>query len=259
LALAAGAVTQLLLLVLVSAVAGLGVLAWLAGVGYGAVLIVALYRSGKRTLGPADYVTLGRATLVGCVTAMIVDTARHPAPLVLLVTVASVALALDAVDGPVARRTGTVSPLGARFDMEVDAFLILVLSVLVASTHGSWVLAIGAMRYAFVAASWVLPWMRGSLPPSIARKTVAAVQGVVLVVAASGILPYWASTAAVALALAALVWSFADSVRLLYVLGDPRPAGGGKATGHHLGVRRPSRRDHEPGAWKFRKSSRPIP
>ena len=39
------------------------------------------------------------------------------------------ALALDGVDGQVARRTGTASELGARFDMEVDAFLILVLSV----------------------------------------------------------------------------------------------------------------------------------
>ena len=44
----------------------------------------------------------------------------------------SVALALDGVDGQVARRTGTVSALGARFDMEVDAFLVLVLSVHVA-------------------------------------------------------------------------------------------------------------------------------
>ena len=41
----------------------------------------------------------------------------------------SVALALDGVDGQVARRTRTVSALGARFDMEVDAFLVLVLSV----------------------------------------------------------------------------------------------------------------------------------
>ena len=70
------------------------------------------------------------------------------------------ALALDAVDGWVARRTGTVSALGARFDMEVDAFLILVLSGYVAPTLGGWVLAIGLMRYAFVAAGWVLPWLR---------------------------------------------------------------------------------------------------
>ena len=47
---------------------------------------------------------------------------------------------------------GTTSPLGARFDMEVDAFLILVLSVYVGRTIGAWVLAIGVARYAFVAA-----------------------------------------------------------------------------------------------------------
>ena len=36
--------------------------------------------------------------------------------------------------------------------MEVDAFLILVLSVYVAQSLGAWVLAIGLARYVFVAA-----------------------------------------------------------------------------------------------------------
>ena len=58
-------------------------------------------------------------------------------------------LVLDAVDGRVARRTGTTSSFGARFDGEADAFLILVLSVYVAARLGSWVLVIGAARYAF--------------------------------------------------------------------------------------------------------------
>ena len=44
-----------------------------------------------------------------------------------------VALALDWVDGQVARRTGTCSAFGARFDMETDAFLILVLSAYAAA------------------------------------------------------------------------------------------------------------------------------
>ncbi len=101
----------------------------------------------------------------------------------MLVTLASVALVLDAVDGQVARRTGTVTALGARFDMEVDAFLILVLSVFVATTAGAWVLAIGAMRYGFVVAGWLLPWLRSPLPVSTARKAVAAAQGIALVVA----------------------------------------------------------------------------
>jgi phosphatidylglycerophosphate synthase len=215
-ALVAGAVVELVLLALLSLVAGLGPLGWLAGVTYGVILIMALYRSGATRLGPADYVTFGRATLVGGVTAMVVDAVRQPPSLALLVVIASVALALDAVDGKVARRTGTASPLGARFDMEVDAFLILVLSAFVASTHGWWVLVIGLMRYAYVAAGRVLPWLRGSLPSTMARKTVAAIQGVVLVVAASGLLPLWVSIPLVAASLAALVWSFADSVWQLY-------------------------------------------
>ena len=67
---------------------------------------------------------------------------------------------LDLVDGRVARWTGTASAFGARLDGEADAFLMLVLSVEVARTHGAWVLAMGAARYVFAMAGWVLPCMR---------------------------------------------------------------------------------------------------
>jgi len=123
-----------------------------------------------------------------------------------------VALALDAVDGQVARRTGTASAVGARFDMEVDAFLIAVLSVHVAGIVGTWVLAIGAMRYAFVLAGYAWPWLRGTLPPSYAAKTIAAIQGIVLVVATAGVLPPGPTAAIVAVALALLCWSFGRDV-----------------------------------------------
>ena len=49
--------------------------------------------------------------------------------------------------------------------MEVDAFLLLVLSAYVGQDLGWWVLVIGLLRYAFVAAGWALPWMRATLPP----------------------------------------------------------------------------------------------
>ncbi|MET0134215.1 MAG: CDP-alcohol phosphatidyltransferase family protein [Kibdelosporangium sp.] len=205
----------MLLLGLLSLVTPLGLAGWLAGVCYAVAvcgtLVYALHKAGG-SLGPADHVTLSRATLVGCVTALVAD---NHAPVPLLVTLASVALVMDAIDGQIARRTGTASPLGARFDMEVDAFLILVLSIHVASSLGLWVLAIGAMRYLFVVASWWLAWLRGSLPPSIARKTVAAIQGIVLVVAASEVFPRWFSITVTGLALASLVWSFARDVRWL--------------------------------------------
>ena len=99
--------------------------------------------------------------------ALVVESVLRPEPVALLVRLAAVALALDAVDGWVARRTGTVSELGARFDMEADAFLILVLSGFVADSLGGWVLAIGLMRYAFVAAGWVAALDAGRAPTAI--------------------------------------------------------------------------------------------
>lgn len=205
-----GVLVQVALLGTLDAVIGLGPAGWIAGTVYGiavgAFLTYGLHRSTARSLGPADAVTLGRSALVGCVTALVVDTAGQE--IGAMVVIASVALALDAVDGQVARRTGTASPLGARFDMEVDAYLILVLSVVVAQSLGPWVLTIGAMRYAFVAASRQWPWLNSPLPPSIARKTVAAVQGIVLVAAASTVLPVWGAYAVTVGALGLLTWSF---------------------------------------------------
>jgi phosphatidylglycerophosphate synthase len=120
------------------------------------------------------------------------------------------------VDGKVARATNTSTPLGARFDMEVDAFLILVLSVYVSMEFGPWVLLIGGMRYGFVAAARVWPWLNAELPPSMSRKTVAAMQGICLLLSASGYLPDTASLTVVLIALASLTWSFGRDVRWLH-------------------------------------------
>jgi phosphatidylglycerophosphate synthase len=144
---------------------------------------------------------------------------RNPTGLVLI---AAVALALDAVDGWVARRTGTATPLGARMDMEADAFLILVLSVAATRVLGWWVLAIGAFRYAFLAATWVAPWLGGAVPPRFSRKAVAAIQGVVLTVVAADLLPREDSAAVVVLALGLLVWSFGTQVTELWPHREPR-------------------------------------
>jgi hypothetical protein len=64
------------------------------------------------------------------------------------------------------------------------------------------------MRYAFVLAGRVWPQLRAPLPPSRARKVVAAVQGVVLVFAAVPFVPRPIAAIAVAVALVTLVWSF---------------------------------------------------
>src|SRR6201992_3407564 len=134
-------------------------------------------RSTRIAFGPADWVTLAPATPGLGVGALVADSFAGPVPVALLVSLAAVALALDAVDGWVARRTGTASELGGHLDAEVDAFLILVLSVYVARSAGAWVLAIGAARYAFLAAGYLFPWLRAPLPPRYWRKVACAAQG----------------------------------------------------------------------------------
>ncbi|MFE7956029.1 CDP-alcohol phosphatidyltransferase family protein [Streptomyces sp. NPDC057413] len=217
---AVGAGVQLLLLALLGTVIGLGPAGWLTGLVFAlaswAVLSRALHRSGLDSFGPANRVTLGRATLVGGVTALVADSFESAPPVTLFVALTAVALLLDGVDGKVARRTGTSTALGARFDMEVDAFLILVLSVYVALDLGPWVLLIGSMRYVFVAAARVWPWLTAPLPPSTARKTVAALQGVLLLLASSHLLPGAATAGVVLLALALLSWSFGRDVVWLW-------------------------------------------
>ncbi|NLU73146.1 CDP-alcohol phosphatidyltransferase family protein [Streptomyces sp. HNM0575] len=238
---------QLLLLGILWGVTGLGPVGWVIGVACGASLCALLLRSGKPALGPADLVTLSRAVLAGGTAALVADQGRD-ASLVVVAVVASSALVLDAVDGLVARRTRTASALGARFDMETDAFLILVLSAFVGLFVGMWVLAIGAIRYVFVAAQQVLPWLRGPLPPSRARKTVAAVQGIALVVAGSGLVPGPVAVFVAGGALAALVWSFGRDiawlwhVRTLPVIAEGalelavvKPGGGSPAPGGNGG------------------------
>jgi phosphatidylglycerophosphate synthase len=217
---AVGAGVQILLLALLGTAIGMGPAGWLTGLAFAiatwAVLSRALHRSRLRSFGAANRVTLGRATLVGGVTALVADSFESSPPVTVLVGLTAVALILDGVDGKVARRTGTSTALGARFDMEVDAFLILVLSVYVSTQLGPWVLLIGGMRYAFVGAARALPWLNAPLPPSTARKTVAALQGVLLLLAGADLLPRVGNLGVVLLALVLLVWSFGRDVLWLW-------------------------------------------
>jgi phosphatidylglycerophosphate synthase len=222
-----GMLATAVLLGVVSASAGLDVAGWitglLAGSAAAALLVTARARSDQPAIHPADWVTLTRALLIAGVAGLVADSFGRPVPITALVTLSAVALVLDAVDGQVARRTGTATALGARIDGEVDAFLILLLSIVVSRDYGSWVLAIGAARYAFLLAGWLIPWLRAPLPPRSWRKVVAAVQGVVLTVAASGVTSRLVGMIAVAVALLLLAESFGRDVIWLYRAGaSPR-------------------------------------
>ena len=101
--------------------------------------------------------------------------------------------------------------------METDALLILVLSVLAWrwDRAGAWVLLSGLMRYGFVLAGSVLPWLRRELAPSRRRQTVSVVQGIGLIVCLVPWLPAPASAAIAAFSLALLCYSFGVDCRAL--------------------------------------------
>lgn len=167
-------------------------------------------------IGPANRVTLGRAALALPVLALaLAPSALGEGARWWIIVLSTVVLVLDGVDGKVARRTGTQTAWGGRFDMELDAALLMALSLLVwqSGRAGAWVLLIGLMRYAFVAASGVWPALAAELPPSQRRRVVCVVQGVVLLVALGPIIPAWLAVAGAAGGLALLTWSFAVDVR----------------------------------------------
>ena len=223
---AVGLATSVALLLALTVAAGIGLVGAAVGFACAAVLLVLVTvghaASGRRTPGPADGVTLARALLTCGVAAVVADVAASPADAAartaVLVVLASVGLSLDAVDGRVARRTGTVSAFGARFDMESDAVLILVLAVHVARDLGWWVLAVGAARYLLLVAQRFAPWLRRGVPPRRWRKAVAAYQGIGLTVAASGLLEPAVSVGVVGVGLGALAISFGTEATTLWHL-----------------------------------------
>ena len=124
------------------------------------------------------------------------------------------ALALDGVDGWAARREGLASAFGARFDMEVDAFLVLALAAIAFSLGkaGPWVLAIGLMRYAFVLAGMLWPVLAAPLPRSRRRCGICVVVVAVLGLLLAPPVAPPVSTGLAALALALVAGSFATDL-----------------------------------------------
>lgn len=171
-----------------------------------------------RRFGAANTVTLSRIVLI-CLLAALLGTATPDEDCLWLVAgLATLALGLDGVDGWAARRSGLASRFGARFDMEADAFFVLVLSVLAWQWGkvGPWVLLIGAMRYLYVLAGAAWPWLRAPVPESFARKAVCVIQILVLIACLAPPVPHALAATLAAGALAALCWSFGRDVVWLW-------------------------------------------
>ena|SRR5689334_2582102 len=132
-----------------------------AAIGFALVATIAVGRINRANhpfadVGPANHVTTARAVFVALIAGGIGESSE-PAVEAAAAAAAIAVTVMDGVDGWLARRTAMSSAFGARFDMEVDALLILVLSVLAwqYGKAGSWVMLSGLLRYVFVLAGWV--------------------------------------------------------------------------------------------------------
>lgn len=189
----------------------------LFGLSVVSVSVLALWSPDLRSFGPANRVTLLRVALLVLVAAALGERPGQGLAWA-IIGVTTAALLLDGVDGRIARRTGTSSAFGARFDMETDAALIMVLAVLCwqFDKAGGWILAAGAMRYLFVMAAKLLPWMRKPLPYSRRRQTVCILQASFMLGVISPIIPQPASAALAAGTLAMLGASFGKDIHWLW-------------------------------------------
>lgn len=185
------------------------------------VLAALIMRNSRaRSFGTADVVTLVRGVgvcfLAGlALQALAGGLARHG--VLTMIVMGALCLTLDGVDGRVARSRGEASAFGARFDVETDAAMLVVLSVAVAALGiaGWWVLAIGALRYGYVATSVVVPALRTPLPYRYSAKVIAVAQAVALLAALTLRLihgEHWLTNTFLLAALASLCWSFGRSV-----------------------------------------------
>lgn len=207
----------------ISVLGGLGPWFWLRAVVVFGIALTLVMRglpahAPHTRFGPANRVTLARLALVALLAAGVGEPLTDTPTLAwAAIVIATGAALLDAIDGPLARAHGLASEFGARFDMETDALLVLVLSLLVVhfDKAGGWIAAAGLMRYAFVLAARAWPWLGAALPPSQRRKVVCVAQITGLIVCLGPIVPLAWSQPLAAASLAALAASFAADVAWL--------------------------------------------
>lgn len=201
----------------------LGVASWMsrdpriAALGGAASLFVlALGSAGRwtpfsRRFGTANTITALRIGMVVLLATM----PASPKTAVLLLTL----LALDGLDGAVARRNREVSEFGGQFDMETDALTVLVagLVIMVHGTVGTFILLPGFLRYLYAIAIHVAPGSRGEAPRSTLGRNAFVVLMLSLVACLFPVTPIERPMAVLSTVLVAfsfarsLYWSFAGS------------------------------------------------
>ncbi|MFK7890674.1 MAG: CDP-alcohol phosphatidyltransferase family protein [Granulosicoccus sp.] len=204
-----------------------------AFVAWGATASIVLYGLRSYPLnrfGPANTVTSVRAVATAVLASLIpvageLQLHNNSYSMWFVCLFALFILALDGLDGYLARRSKTQTDFGARFDMETDAFLALIIALIVwqSGKLGAWILLLGIVRYVFVLASLKLVSLQGELYPSLRRKAICVVQISALCVL---LCPWIHSELALVIGLIALVCLLGSFLRdILWLLRNNQSTG----------------------------------
>jgi phosphatidylglycerophosphate synthase len=173
------------------------------------LLLLVFHHRGRWTpsgmFGPANTVTALRLAMVAGLCTMGFLEGLGPASALLVLTI----FALDGLDGWLAKRTGQSTVFGAAFDMECDALLVLVCTLLLylRGRLEVYILIPGFLRYVY---SLGVAWLPGGgveAPASRLGRYAFSVFAVSMVVSLWPIEPIHAPLAVFATLL--IVWSFA--------------------------------------------------
>jgi phosphatidylglycerophosphate synthase len=156
--------------------------------------------------GLANGVTLLRLALV-----LALGTPLRSLPEPGLAALVALIFALDGLDGLLARKLGASSAFGAHFDMETDALLVSMVTLLLFQRGdcAAWVLCAGPLRYLYVVTLALVPARGGEMPRTrLGRYAFAALMmGLISALALPGPLGRLCAL----LGSAAVVWSFGRS------------------------------------------------
>jgi phosphatidylglycerophosphate synthase len=200
---------------LLAAAASLAAGAWLAaGAGALSLCAFAALQRGRWTpsgrFGAANALTLFRLGLIAALGPL---GSAPPGPAAALLVLAI--FALDGVDGWLARRRGEASTFGGFFDMECDALLVLVCT-LVLYQHGrlgAFILLPGVLRYAYLLLVMAAPAPGGETPHTRLERHLFTVL-VISLIASLWPLPFHEPLAQLATVL--IAFSFARSIHTLF-------------------------------------------
>ncbi|EWY40612.1 membrane protein [Skermanella stibiiresistens SB22] len=194
-------------------------------------ILLALHVGGHAPhdrFGAANQVTLFRGVIASLIGGTIPVLDQLTAEALWVASLAALlALALDGIDGWLARKTRMASLYGKLLDMNFDTVLMGILAVIAwqGGKVGVWVLAIGLARPIFVAVGWIWPILRAELPFSQRRRVICVVQIAVLLVCPIPVVEPPLSSLAAAAALGLLLFSFAVDTLWLVRSGAERDPG----------------------------------